>query len=140
MSTNNWRTVSISFVPALAGLIGVIIGSVITGYFYWKAQELEVKKALDLESYQSSRMIAKSLAEDAAEYFAIFGDISGEIALQNKTEGQLDDRLYRFYKLGLKISFQTSLPTSLKIITMNNIISNVWSSDERQLDFRFNDN
>ena len=104
--------------PAVVGLIGVIVGSAVSGWVQYRASSLSFDKDRMIESGKASRELNDELLQSATAYF------SSLFALTTMSDAQLQDKELpeRFRQMqveGLKLSLVTSLPTSKRIIECN---------------------
>lgn len=104
--------------PAIVGLIGVIVGSAVSGWVQFKASQLSFEKERMVEAGKASRELGDELLKSATAYF------SSQFTMATLSEAELADEKFvvQFRQTqaeGLKLSLVTSLPTSRKVLDCN---------------------
>jgi hypothetical protein len=109
-------------IAAGAGFFGVIVGSVVSGYFQLASQRITAEQSEHLAQYETSRAAAREITKNAADWLT---EVSA-LTVAARTSGNLPDidgRMKALTRAGLELSLQTSLPTAQKILNANVYVS-----------------
>jgi len=114
------------YVPAIFGLVGVIIGALITGYFQLQTTKAATEKDLAIESAKGSRELQAQVVALSSEYmsslFYFTAQTNKDVATPEGMQKYLE-----LQERTIKLALITSFPTSQKIAIMTSRVGELFS-------------
>jgi hypothetical protein len=114
-------------VAALSGLLGVVVGTIVSGHYQLESQRIIAQQSENMAQYETSRVAAQALVKVAAQYFSELSYLA-TLAKTPEKINNLDEHMQSLYRSGFELSLQTTIPTAQKVLESNVYISEIMAA------------
>jgi hypothetical protein len=115
-----------TYILAAIGLLGVLMGSLLTGFFQLQSTKASLEKDLSIESAQGSRQMQSTFVDLASRYMSELQALTAERKVDLSTENGFK-RVREFQTLSYKLSLYVSMPTAKKLIEVSAKVHSVYT-------------